>query len=79
MYLVGLFTRRMALSFHKMSFSQVTHFVHLLKTYLDNFENDDGVDNEMDSSLDVSMRSVENEEDENLFMKTRLEHVVKLS
>ena len=62
----------MALSFHKMSFSQVSHFVDLLKTYLDNCKNDD-VNEEIDSSLDISMQSVENEEDENTTKMTRLE------
>ena len=61
----------MALSFHKMSFSQVSHFVDLLKTYLENSE-DGNVDEEMDSSMDVSMQSVENEEEENITKKIRL-------
>ncbi|KAM7434149.1 Anaphase-promoting complex subunit 5 [Porites harrisoni] len=68
--LFGLFTRRMALSFHKMSFSQVSHFVDLLKMYLDNCEID-VPDNEMESSLDVSMQSVENDVEENGSSNTR--------
>lgn len=67
----GLFTRHMALSFHKMSFSQVSHFIDLLKTYLESCE-DGNVDDEMDSSMDVSMQSVENEEEENVTKKIRL-------
>ena len=60
----------MALSFHKMSFSQVSHFVDLLKMYLDNCETD-VPDNEMESSLDVSMQSVENDVEENGSSNTR--------
>ena len=67
---IGLFTRRMALSFHKMSFSQVSHFVDLLKMYLDNCEID-VPHNEMESSLDVSMQSVENDVEENGSSNTR--------
>ncbi|CAH3017657.1 unnamed protein product [Porites evermanni] len=68
--LFGLFTRRMALSFHKMSFSQVSHFVDLLKMYLDDCETD-VPNNEMESSLDVSMQSVENDVEENGSSNTR--------
>ena len=57
----------MALSFHKMSFSQVSHFVDLLKTYLENSE-----DGNVDEEMDVSMQSVENEEEENITKKIRL-------
>ena len=60
----------MALSFHKMSFSQVSHFVDLLKMYLDECETDVAT-NEMESSLDVSMQSVENDVEENGSSKTR--------
>ena len=67
---LGLFTRRMALSFHKMSFSQVSHFVDLLKTYLDNCENAD-VAEDLDVIMDISMQSVENEEGENVTKKSR--------
>ena len=73
--ILGLFTRRMTLSFHKMSFSQVSHFVDLLKTYLDNCKNDN-VNDEMDSSLDISMQSVENEEEEIATKTTRLGYVI---
>jgi len=58
------------LSFHKMSFSQVSHFVDLLKMYLDDCETDVAND-EMESSLDVSMQSVENDVEENGSNKTR--------
>ena len=67
---IGLFTRRMALSFHKMSFSQVSHFEDLLKMSLGNCEID-VPDNEMESSLDVSMQSVENDVEENGSSNTR--------
>ena len=60
----------MALSFHKMSFSQVSHFVDLLKMYLDDCETA-VANNEMESSLDVSMQSVENDVEENGSSKTR--------
>ena len=53
-----------------MSFSQVSHFVDLLKMYLDNCEID-VPDNEMESSLDVSMQSVENDVEENGSSNTR--------
>jgi len=62
--LFGLFTRRMALSFYKMSFSQVSHFVDMLKTYLGSSENDNNKE-EMETSLDVTMQSVENEDEGN--------------
>jgi len=68
--LFGLFTRWMALSFHKMSFSQVSHFVDLLKTYLDNCENADAAE-DLDVIMDISMQSVENEEEENVTKKSR--------
>ncbi|KAL9988516.1 hypothetical protein ACROYT_G002971 [Oculina patagonica] len=68
--LFGLFTRRMALSFHKMSFSQVSHFVDLLKSYLSSRENDNDKE-EMDISLDVSMQSVESEDEGNVTDKSR--------
>lgn len=54
----------MALSFYKMSFSQVSHFVDMLKTYLGSSENDNNKE-EMETSLDVSMQSVENEDEGN--------------
>ena len=60
----------MALSFHKMSFSQVSHFVDLLKTYLDNCENADAAE-DLDVIMDISMQSVENEEEENVTKKSR--------
>jgi len=54
----------MALSFYKMSFSQVSHFVDMLKTYLSSSENDNNKEEmESTSSLDVSMQSVENEDE----------------
>ena len=65
----------MALSFHKMSFSQVSHFVDLLKMYLDNCETD-VVNNEMESSLDVSMQSVENDVEENGSNETRFKFCI---
>ena len=55
----------MALSFYKMSFSQVSHFVDLLKMYLGNSENGNNKE-EMEISLDVSMQSVENEDEGNV-------------
>jgi len=54
----------MALSFYKMSFSQVSHFVDMLKTYLGSSENDNNKE-EMETSLDVTMQSVENEDEGN--------------
>ena len=60
----------MTLSFHKMSFSQVSHFVDLLKTYLGSHENDNDKE-EMDISLDVSMQSVESEDEGNVTDKSR--------
>ena len=60
----------MALSFHKMSFSQVSHFVDLLKTYLGSFEAGNDKE-EMDISLDVSMQSVESEDEGNVTDKPR--------
>lgn len=54
----------MALSFYKMSFSQVSHFVDMLKTYLGSSENDNNKE-EMETSLDVSMQSVENADEGN--------------
>lgn len=53
----------MALSFHKMSFSQVSHFVDLLKTYMDGCESRDVIE-DVDSSMDISMQSVESENNE---------------
>ena len=55
----------MALSFYKMSFSQVSHFVDLLKMYLGSSENENNKE-EMEISLDVSMQSVENEDEGNV-------------
>ena len=55
----------MALSFYKMSFSQVSHFVDLLKMYLGGRENENNQE-EMEISLDVSMQSVENEDEGNV-------------
>lgn len=55
----------MALSFDKMSFSQVSHFVDMLKTYLGSCETDNNKE-EMELSLDVSMQSVENEDEGNV-------------
>lgn len=55
----------MALSFYKMSFSQVSHFVDLLKMYLGSRENENN-EEEMEISLDVSMQSVENEDGGNV-------------
>lgn len=55
----------MALSFYKMSFSQVSHFVDLLKMYLGSRENENN-EEEMEISLDVSMQSVENEDEGNV-------------
>lgn len=63
------------MSFHKMSFSQVSHFVDLLKMYLDNCETD-VVNNEMESSLDVSMQSVENDVEENGSNETRFKFCI---
>lgn len=60
----------MALSFHKMSFGQVSHFVDLLKTYLGSCESDNDKE-EMDISLDVSMQSVESEDEGNVTDKSR--------
>ena len=60
----------MALSFHKMSFSQVSHFVDLVKTYLGNGKNDNDKE-DVDVSLDVSMQSVGSEDEGNATFKSR--------
>ena len=62
----------MALSFHKMSFSQVSHFVDMLKTYLNSSKNDNDKE-EMDISLDISMQSADNDEEGNDIDKSKLE------
>lgn len=69
--LFGLFTRRMTLSFHKMSFSQVSHFVDLLKTYIQDDTASGDVDLEFDSNMDVSMQSLDNGQDQSVTTKTR--------
>lgn len=55
----------MALSFYKMSFSQVSHFVDMLKTYLGSCEIVNNKE-EIELSLDISMQSVENEDEGNV-------------
>ncbi|XP_074624206.1 anaphase-promoting complex subunit 5-like [Acropora palmata] len=70
--LFGLFTRRMILSFHKMSFSQVSHFVDLLRIYLQ----DDCTSVNIDMATDIngegiSIQIMENGEDESMTEKTR--------
>ena len=60
----------MALSFNKMTFGQVSRFIDLLKSYLDVFKDDTGKE-DMDISLDVSMESVENEDEGNVINQSR--------
>lgn len=73
MYVTGLFTRRMILSFHKMSFSQVSHFVDLLRIYLQDDCTSVNIDMVTDISGEgISMQSMENGEDESMTEKTRL-------
>lgn len=72
MYVTGLFTRRMILSFHKMSFSQVSHFVDLLRIYLQDDCASVNIDMATDSGEGVSIQSMENEKDESMTEKTRL-------
>ena len=61
----------MALSFYKMSFSQVSHFVDMLNTYLGSCEIDNNKE-KMELSLDVSMQSVENEDEGNVNDMSRI-------
>ena len=61
----------MALSFNKMTFGQVSRFIDLLKSYLDAFK-DDTDKEDMDISLDVSMESMENEDEGNVINQSRL-------
>ena len=62
----------MTLSFHKMSFSQVSHFVDLLKTYIQDDTASGDVDLEFESNMDVSMQSLDNGQDQSVTTKTRL-------
>ena len=62
----------MTLSFHKMSFSQVSHFVDLLKTYIRDDTASGDVDLEFNSNMDVSMQSLDNGQDQSVTTKTRL-------
>ena len=55
----------MALSFYKINFSQVSHFVDMLKMYLGSCKIDNNKE-EMEIGLDVSMQSVENKEEGNV-------------
>ena len=72
MYVTGLFTRRMILSFHKMSFSQVSHFVDLLRIYLQDDSTSVNIDMATDSGEGISIQSMESGEDESMTEKTRL-------
>ncbi|XP_022789154.1 anaphase-promoting complex subunit 5-like [Stylophora pistillata] len=60
-----LFTRRMTLSFNKMTFGQVSHFVDQLKVYkgMETFKHATDKE-ELDASLDVSMQSTETLDEE---------------
>lgn len=57
----GLFVRRMSLLFHKMTFSQVTHFQRLMQEYLDGMKSQD---EDQDESMD-SIRSLDTERESN--------------
>lgn len=62
--LFGLFTRRMTLSFNKMTFGQASHFVDQMKVYMGTETFKHNADEEaLDTSLDVSMQSTENEDE----------------
>ena len=63
----GFFTRRMVLSFHKMTFGQVSHFVDLLQLYLEcpgRSDNVNKIEELEESNLDVSMQSASKDDND---------------
>ena len=69
----GLFTRRMTLSFNKMTFGQVSHFVDQMKVYMGMETFKHNADEEaLDTSLDVSMQSTETEDEGKVINMSRL-------
>lgn len=81
----GLFARRMILSFHKMTFSQVAHFLTRLQSYVHSVDlNEDKDDSVPDISMDVSSCSDMKEQDSTAglvhkFSLHRFQHSVKLT